>query len=880
MSTLLEAVGGDTFGGLSGYRRPTAGNPTGVPANLPAFRGNQNTPGQKVTAPSIQSSKNRNNRGTNVLIPYSRITTYDGREVGGRLPGDLIFMSAYAPNALSVGRDGYLITSSGHDVFHYSRLSGLYGLNQILANHAARNGMNVLMNLYVDKDGTKSVKDEWYKVPNLNEFRLDGIVLSDDQPGVNHGSTKNELGQLFNISVQGPTPVNNGYVTERGHAMSSRPKPTFSQPPIPVESPEEAFQETLFGERNEKLYKQAAEYSYSEQMFSRDVEPMDELFCALVATEHVAPNPKMEEVLGKHDALVDAIKSTLEVGPVTTRTAKRQELRELINEEDKDGELSAALRARTVYTAAGETYGAGGPKAIYTFQYHLCTSARLIYLANADGSYNLARNERRLVQVDGNGKPVRDADGKVIYDEVTPFLPIDHNARKLQGRHTAEQHIDAAWVRRVVGAWRVGNVLDTKASQMPFFEGGPIETGNRLTVNVGVRWLGWRELRRLYTSNPAGVQVGEEFAGKWTRMVQGSKYDPAEAALRVGAAALEVPERAVPKDGAGDALLLAEDDADTNRDDLLAFHWPAKPATDRVYTTKPQLILEEVTPVAADKVGPQVPEDERIGLEQVSGKRKRDAAGAPATAAAEKDAAAAEPVEKEVNAATEPTKPAAPTEPVARVATSAPMDEDMSDAMEVVAPAPAPAVPAPKKGRATAKQAMATSSVERARLRVQRVERAERDRESPARDSPLASPMPSPMASSAAASPLAGASPTRSPGSTGANVFARRRSTPSPSPDRPADTAAALEEGVEASASASANASASADADADGGAPSAVGAAADGEELVEPKQKKSRVRPSSDVFSSIFGGGSDAARLEPLNPAHRGGEKFRRRRRG
>ena len=548
MSTLLEAVGGDTFGGLSGYRRPTAGNPSRVPTNLPAFRGNQNTPGQKVTAPSIQSSKNRNNRGTNVLIPYSRITTYDGREVGGRLPGDLIFMSAYAPNALSVGRDGYLITSSGHDVFHYSRLSGLYGLNQILANHGARNGMNVLMNLYVDKDGTKNVKDEWYKVPNLNEFRLDGIVLSDDQPGVNNGSTKNELGQLFNISVQGPTPVNNGYVTERGHAMSSRPKPTFSQPPIPVESPEEAFQETLFGERNGKLYKQAAEYSYSEQMFSRDVEPMDELFCALVATEHVAPTPKMVEVIGRHDALVDAIKATLEVGPVTTRTTKRQELRELINEEDKDGELSAALRARTVYTAAGETYGAGGPKAIYTFQYHLCTSARLIYLANAAGSYNLARNERRLVQVDEDGNPVRDADGKVIYDEVTPFLPIDHNARKLEGRYTAEQSIDAAWVSRVVGAWRVGNVLDTKASQMPFFEGGPIETGNRLTVNVGVRWIGWRELRRLYTSNPVGVQVGEEFADKWTRMVQGSEYNPAEAALRVGSAALEVPERAVPKD--------------------------------------------------------------------------------------------------------------------------------------------------------------------------------------------------------------------------------------------------------------------------------------------------------------------------------------------
>ena len=87
MATLLEAVGGDTFGGLSGFKRPVQGNPTKVPTNLPAFRGTTNTPGQKVSAPSIQSSKNRNNRGTNVLIPYSRITTYDGREVGGRLPG-------------------------------------------------------------------------------------------------------------------------------------------------------------------------------------------------------------------------------------------------------------------------------------------------------------------------------------------------------------------------------------------------------------------------------------------------------------------------------------------------------------------------------------------------------------------------------------------------------------------------------------------------------------------------------------------------------------------------------------------------------------------------------------------------------------------------
>ena len=57
-------------------------------------------------------------------------------------------------------------------------------------------------------------------------------------------------------------------------------------------------------------------------------------------------------------------------------------------------------------------------------------------------------------------------------------------------------------------------------------------------------------------------------------------------------------------------------------------------------------------------------------------------------------------------------------------------------------------------------------------------------------------------------------------------------------------------------------------------------ALAGAEEVVEPKQKKGRARGTSDVFSSIFGGGSDASRLEPLNPAHRGSEKFSRRRRG
>ena len=931
MATLLEAVGGDTFGGLSGYKRPTQGNPTKVPTNLPAFRGATNTPGQKVSAPSIQSSKNRNNRGTNVLIPYSRITTYDGREVGGRLPGDVIFMSAFAPNALAVARE-YIVTSSGHDVFHYSRLTGLYGLNQILSNFQATNGSGELMNIFVDMDGTKNVCDHWHEVPTLSEYRLDGVVLSDDQPGVNHGSTKNELGQLFNIAIQGPTPINNGYVTERGHGMSARPRPTFSQPPIRVESREELYQTTLFGDRNAKLYKQPNDYFYSEQMFSRDVEPMDELFCALITTKHTAPDNATKTKLDKHDKLVQDIEATLAVGPVTLRERLRKELREHILASDaSDGKLSEALRARTVYREAGFEYSAiGAPKALYTFQYYLCTSARLIHLANvvapnaASKPYNLTRNERDLP----NG-------------EVGQIMPINHNARKINGRHTAEVLCDQEWMGRMVGAWRIGTVLDTKATQMPYFEGGPVETGNRLTVNVGVRWLGWRTLRRMYTSNPNGPQVGDKLATKWETLVQGSVYDPDEAAKRVGVAALEVPERAVPAfvdqgDGEHKVVELPADDREAarlaaNRDDLADFQWPTRYATATKYSTQPLGVVppwEDTMEVGPALAGPQVPADEQEGFAQRAGKRKRGdddaaaaAAAAPAPAAAptttdDDTEGSGELVDEEgegegededsgefVDALETETDPesASASRAKAKLTAAAPKQRAASAAfaasatgrpaarsveMEVDAPvdAPpvqvaAPPVPPTKKGRTTAKQAMAASSAERARMRVQRVERAERD--SPARSSPAASPMASgaaATATAAAASPLAAASPTRSPGSTGANVFSRRRSTPSPSPDRPAETATVLDDAAAAGASVSAGASGEASTSGAAGE-----ASADGEELIEPKQKKSRARPASDVFSSIFGGGStggDASRLEPLNPAHRGGEKFRRRRRG
>ena len=70
---LLAAVGGDTYGGLSGYKRPLQGIPTRVPNSLPASNKAPNNPGAPIKTPAIKSSAARPNRGSNVTIPYARV---------------------------------------------------------------------------------------------------------------------------------------------------------------------------------------------------------------------------------------------------------------------------------------------------------------------------------------------------------------------------------------------------------------------------------------------------------------------------------------------------------------------------------------------------------------------------------------------------------------------------------------------------------------------------------------------------------------------------------------------------------------------------------------------------------------------------------------
>jgi len=227
VGTVTEAP---RFGGTRGVKRPVQGDPTRVPRNAPAFRGVANTPGQRVRAPGIEA-KNRHDRGTNVTIPYSRLVPWDSlRDVGRISPGDAVFVSRMrcgGPNYASTAAPTMVV---GVDWMNRQLGNGRPKGNPIAAPSVDPKqlvpGFNVLLGANTAVDAASEANDDqlsdmacdnWRELSVLRDWALDGVVLSNDEPGVMRGSGRNDS-QLFNICVQGMCPVNNGYGTP--HALT------------------------------------------------------------------------------------------------------------------------------------------------------------------------------------------------------------------------------------------------------------------------------------------------------------------------------------------------------------------------------------------------------------------------------------------------------------------------------------------------------------------------------------------------------------------------------------------------------------------------------------------------------------------------------------
>ena len=213
MSTPVESVTqAPTFGGLSGYKRKTVGNPTSMSRATTPFRGVRGVPGSDVVAPRIRNSYNRQDRGSNQTIPQSRLVPWDALKRMGRVsPGDVVFtarMKAGGPNYASTAAPVHI---AGVDWMN--RQLGKANSNGRAVSDQWCPGVTVLLGADIVgpyDEVSDNIADEWRTLPILRSWAVDGVVMSNDEPGVYSGSGSHDA-QIFNIAVQGIATVNNGY---------------------------------------------------------------------------------------------------------------------------------------------------------------------------------------------------------------------------------------------------------------------------------------------------------------------------------------------------------------------------------------------------------------------------------------------------------------------------------------------------------------------------------------------------------------------------------------------------------------------------------------------------------------------------------------------
>ena len=450
MSTPVVAVSSaPKFGGLTGYKRPALGKPTQVPSNLPAFRGKPYTPGSdSLKAPPIQNSKNRQDRGTNVTIPYARTCPIDhARDLGRIAPGDVVFTSRYQVDVSHVG----------HRKEH---VVGLDFLNKALGNDdsikapAAKINPNWVVGKTVLIGGSNDLAnfdsvggimaDNWREASFLQDWCCDGILLSNDEPYAHTNNGANDV-QQFNICVQGVSACNNGYVDFKGRGVEAYPR--------------HETERQGYGKQGTVAIGGTPYYpSYPLQMFDRKVKALSTLYVGLVATKR---------------ELTDDIRNALK--KTSTHLS------------------SDSLHYQKLHDDTGKY------ESFYTFKF-VCFSDR----AARQGAFGKKfRDDWRYAEPPGKKqKPVHQNDvptGSLAFD---PYEPVS-----------------LAEYRGMVGAWKVGKVLDTAARRKDVYNGGPIDTAEQLTVNVCIEWCDWRVLRRLTNREDIGGYVSG--AAMWLSSIPG-----------------------------------------------------------------------------------------------------------------------------------------------------------------------------------------------------------------------------------------------------------------------------------------------------------------------------------------------------------------------
>ena len=371
------------------------------------------------------------------------------------------------------------------------RVAGLDYINRGLSENNYKAGHTILVNSH-------NPADEWRSLKFLNEWTLDGIVMSNDSPGyILSSGTGARNDRLFNVAIQGPTQVNNGYEDEGGRGIAARHDRgiRLAGGRMGTTGPEREINDHQG--RNRMVRDSSAMAAimdndikalvagpfydqYPLQMFDRNIRPMSELFIGLVCREFSRKN--LDGSDNKEGAkFIDSIHESV--------------FEEYVNPID-------GKRGKTKNDDAGTP----NVDRVHIFQFVPFSSRQAWqYATQSDGEPDRAIvDNSTLARRTGDGvggtyesEPAYRRRGpndpKRVRDKEA-FIP-----RKKQDQYWKQDNfigLKEIELKNMVGAWRLGRVLDVASSRKEGYTGGPIDTAFRVTLNVDLSFLDWRALRR------------------------------------------------------------------------------------------------------------------------------------------------------------------------------------------------------------------------------------------------------------------------------------------------------------------------------------------------------------------------------------------------
>ena len=432
------------FGGLTGYKRPNLGNPTRVASNLPAFRGTPFTPGSnKLKAPKIENSKNRGDQGTNVAIPYARVCPIDHQSSLGRIARGDVCFLS----RFQVGT-----SQIGH---RSERVVGIDFLNKALGNDDSMKPKRAVINPNWVVGQTVLIGGSKAGVAasaSINLFDDVGSIMADNwreasflQDWVCDGLVMSN-DEPYAHTSNGANDVQQFNICVQGPTTCNNGYQDYNG--RGVEShPRYDSERGGYGMEGRVALGGGSFYpSYPLQMFDRKIKPL----------------------------------STLYVGLVATKREMTPEIRAALLENSSVDTLSPNFK-KLVGTKATDY------ESFYTFKF-VCFSDRAAMQGSL--SKSLRDDWKYAEHPSKKQRPVHQND---VGDGSTAFDPYES--------------VSLTDYRSMVGAWKIGKVMDTAARRKDVFSGGPVDTAEQLTVNVCIEWCDWRMLRRLTTREDIGGYV-------------------------------------------------------------------------------------------------------------------------------------------------------------------------------------------------------------------------------------------------------------------------------------------------------------------------------------------------------------------------------------